>query len=162
MTGLGVALDPRALRAAFAELPSGVVAVCAVVGGRKVGLAASSFVPVSLDPPLAAFCVQNSSATWPVLRAARRLGVSVLAAGHSGAVYTLAAKSGDRFAGLATAEAASGALFVDGAPARFEVEVVSEVPAGDHTLVLLRLVDLATRPGTEAVVFHRSELRRVG
>ena len=38
-------------------------------------LAASSFTSVSVDPPLVSVCVQNTSTTWPVLQAARRLGL---------------------------------------------------------------------------------------
>ena len=45
-------LDPRRLRDAFGIFPSGVVAVAANVDGRPVGLAASSFTSVSLEPPL--------------------------------------------------------------------------------------------------------------
>ena len=59
--------DGDGLRRAFANFPSGVVAVCAEVDGVPHGLAVSTFVPVSLDPPLVSFCVQNSSSTWPRL-----------------------------------------------------------------------------------------------
>ncbi|WP_343901428.1 flavin reductase, partial [Nocardioides aquaticus] len=45
-------LDPTRLREAFGIFPSGVVAVAASVDGRYVGLAASSFTSVSLEPPL--------------------------------------------------------------------------------------------------------------
>ena len=52
-------LSPTTLREAFGHFPSGVIAIAAEVGGTRVGLAASTFVPVSLDPPLVSFCVQN-------------------------------------------------------------------------------------------------------
>ena len=48
-------LDPRRLRKAFGIFPSGVVAVAALVDNTLVGLAASSFTSVSLDPPLVSF-----------------------------------------------------------------------------------------------------------
>ena len=54
-------LDPAALREAFGVFPSGVVAVAAIVDGVPVGLAASSFTSVSLDPALVSF----SSPTAP-------------------------------------------------------------------------------------------------
>ena len=50
-------LDPRRLRDAFGVFPSGVVAVAAQVDGVAVGLAASSFTTVSLDPPLVSFSI---------------------------------------------------------------------------------------------------------
>src|ERR1700761_3481916 len=58
-------LDPARLRKAFGIFPSGVVAVAAQVDGVLVGLAASSFTSVSLDPPLVSFSIANASKTWP-------------------------------------------------------------------------------------------------
>ena len=71
-------LSPTSLREAFGHFPSGVIAIAAEVDGVRVGLAASTFVPVSLDPPLVSFCVQNTSETWPKLRSLSHLGISVL------------------------------------------------------------------------------------
>ena len=75
-------LDPARLREAFGVFPSGVVAVAAEVDGELIGLAASSFTSVSLDPPLVSFSVANTSKTWPDLRRAEHLGVTVLADHH--------------------------------------------------------------------------------
>ena len=63
-------LDPRRLREAFGAFPSGVVAVAARVDDELVGLAASSFTSVSLEPALVSFSVANTSKTWPTLRRA--------------------------------------------------------------------------------------------
>jgi flavin reductase (DIM6/NTAB) family NADH-FMN oxidoreductase RutF len=72
-------LEPTRLRKAFGVFPTGVVAVAAEVDGRLVGLAASSFTSVSRDPPLVSFSIANVSRTWPDLRRAVHLGVTVLA-----------------------------------------------------------------------------------
>ena len=53
MIGTGSAvLDPSVLRRAFSCFPSGVTAVCGLVGDEPAGMAASSFTSVSLDPRL--------------------------------------------------------------------------------------------------------------
>lgn len=156
------ALDPQALRKAFAAHPSGVVAVCATVGGERVGMAMSSFVPVSLSPPLVAVCVQATSSTWPLLARSPRLGVSVLAGHHAGAVRTLARKSGDRFEGVATWRGARGALYVEGSPLALEVSVHQTVQAGDHRVVLLAVHAVAGNGHVPPIVFHGSVLRTLG
>ena len=69
-------LDAKRLREAFGVFPSGVVAVAAEVDGELVGLAASSFTSVSLEPPLVSFSIANTSKTWPTLRRAERLGLT--------------------------------------------------------------------------------------
>lgn len=155
-------LSPASLREAFSHLPSGVIAVAAEVGGVPLGMAASTFVPVSLQPPLVSFCVQNSSETWPRLRGLPVLGISVLGESHRGAVRTLAAKTGDRFAGLETVSSAAGAVFVKGTCLWLESAVEHLVPAGDHTIVILRIRDVTVYPDVEPMVFHRGGFRGLG
>ncbi|AWZ24470.1 flavin reductase [Rhodococcus pyridinivorans] len=159
-----LALDGAALRRAFAHVPSGVVAICADTGSERIGMAASTFVPVSLDPPLVAFCVQNSSTTWPKLEAQPRLGISVLSSEHDIAARVLAAKNGDRFAGIETETREGGALFVNGCGVRMDVSIEQQVPAGDHAIVVLRVHELfcgEADQATEPIVFHRSSFRRL-
>lgn len=155
-------LSPASLREAFSHFPSGVIAIAAEVGGVRVGLAASTFVPVSLDPPLVSFCVQNTSETWPKIKKSPVLGISVLAEAHDTAVRTLAAKTGDRFAGLDTVSSDGGAVFVEGTSVWLESAVEQEVPAGDHTIVILRIRDVTVRGDVAPIVFHRSGFRRLG
>ncbi|WP_342669918.1 flavin reductase family protein [Amycolatopsis jejuensis] len=154
-------LDPARLRAAFGAFPTGVVAIAARVEGRVVGFAASSFTSVSLDPPLVSFSVAATSRTWPDLRRAGRVGVTVLAGHHGPVARQLAGPAGERFAGLQLSETADGAVTLDDGVAWFETTVERAVAAGDHTLVLLRL---HSAHSTDAVplVFHRSGFRRAG
>jgi flavin reductase (DIM6/NTAB) family NADH-FMN oxidoreductase RutF len=154
-------LSPSSLREAFGHFPSGVVAVAAEVDGVRVGLAASTFVPVSLEPPLVSFCVQNTSTTWPKLKDAPRLGISVLGEAHDIAARTQAAKTGDRFAGLETVSN-DGAVFIKGNGVWLGSSVEQLVPAGDHTIVVLRVCDVTVDPEVAPIVFHRSGFRRLG
>jgi flavin reductase (DIM6/NTAB) family NADH-FMN oxidoreductase RutF len=155
-------LTPAALREAFGHFPSGVIAVAAEVAGVRVGMAASTFVPVSLDPPLVSFCVQNTSETWPRLAELPVLGISVLGESHDDAARTLAAKNGDRFAGVETVSSAQGAVFIQGTCVWLETAVEQSVPAGDHTIVVLRIRDVTVHDGVSPIVFHRSGFRRLG
>lgn len=153
--------DGAGLRRAFANFPSGVVAVCAEVDGIPHGLAVSTFVPVSLDPPLVSFCVQNSSATWPRLAAADHLGLSLLGTDQQAAAKALGARNGDRFRESQLHKGTGDAVFIDGASAWIEGVPEAEVPAGDHTVVILRIHRLATRADIEPLVFQGSRFRRL-
>ncbi|MEO3758970.1 flavin reductase family protein [Mycobacterium sp. B14F4] len=155
-------LTPSTLREAFGHFPSGVIAIAAQVEGTRVGLAASTFVPVSLDPPLVSFCVQNTSETWPKLKDLPSLGISVLGESHDEAARALAAKTGDRFAGLQTVSRESGAVFVEGTSVWLESAIEQLVPAGDHTIVILRVNDITVHSDVAPIVFHRSTFRRLG
>ena len=155
-------LTPTSLREAFGHFPCGVVAIAAQVDGTRVGLAASTFVPVSLEPPLVSFCVQNTSTTWPKLQSVPMLGISVLGEAHDEAARTLAAKTGDRFAGLETVSNDSNAVFIKGTGLWLESAVEQLVPAGDHTIVVLRVNEVTVDAEVAPIVFHRSGFRRLG
>ncbi|RLV51303.1 flavin reductase [Nocardioides mangrovicus] len=157
-------LDPVRLREAFGVHPSGVVAVAARVDGELIGLAASSFTSVSLDPPLVSFSVATGSKTWPSLRRAAHLGLTVLADHHGEAARRLAGPPEHRFEDLAVSVTDDGAVFLDDGLAGFDCTIHQEVEAGDHLLVLLRLHAVEYGVEGEAgtpLVFHRSGFGRL-
>ena len=133
-------LDPKRLREAFGIFPSGVVAVAAEVDGKPVGLAASSFTSVSLDPPLVSFSIANTSKTWPDLRRAPHLGVSILA----GLNVTLAAAFAWFLYGIAAVPPAHGPELGVAAP---------DFALPDQTGTVVRLGDFRGRP--LLLVFYR-------
>ncbi|ALL79751.1 flavin reductase (plasmid) [Pseudonocardia sp. EC080610-09] len=149
------------LRRAYGCFPSGVAAVCSMVDGEPVGMAVSSFTSVSMDPPLVSVSVQHSSTTWPRLRGASRLGVSVLTEGQDAACVSLSRRGGDRFAGIEWQRDAAGAVMITGATAWLDCSLHGEVPAGDHSIALLRIHRLCSDPSLEPLVFHGSRFRRL-
>ena len=152
-------VSARELRDAFGCFPSGVIAVCAAVDGQLVGLAASSFTSVSVEPALVSLCIQHTSTTWPVLRGARRLGLSILSEGQSAAGRQLAAKGVERFSGLEVHVTPTDAVLVHGASGWLECDVVNEVAAGDHTIVVLQVHAVEAHPEIAPLVFHASGFR---
>ena len=158
---IGGSPDPTTLRRVFGAFPTGVTALAALLDGSPVGMAASSFTSVSLDPPLASVCVATTSATWPRLRAAARIGVSVLSHAQEAASRGLSSRGGDRFARLDWYCTATGAVLISGASAWLDCEVEREIRAGDHEIVLLRVHALDTDPSQPPLVFHASRYRRL-
>jgi flavin reductase (DIM6/NTAB) family NADH-FMN oxidoreductase RutF len=89
------------------------------------------------------------------------LGISVLGEGHDEAVRTLAAKAGDRFAGLDTVSSDTGAVFLKGTCMWLESAIEQLVPAGDHTIVIMRIRDIHIHGDVAPIVYHRSVFRRL-
>ena len=155
-----ISTKPGDIRTAFGKFPSGVAALCADIAGEPTGLVASSFsVGVSYEPPLVLFSVQNSSTTWPVLRQAGRIGVSILGSAHARECYQLASRKGDRFAGLDTRTTDLGALFIEGSSLWLDCEIYSETPAGDHTIVLLEVKSLKVNDDHDPLIYHSAAFR---
>lgn len=160
MRSISEQMDKRMLRDAFGAFPTGVVAVAAQVDGRLVGLAASSFTSVSLDPPLVSFSVAKGSATWPELRRAEHLGVTVLAEDHGALCRQLAGPAPERFTGVAFEIADSGAAMLTEGIAQYDCSVREEFGAGDHIIVLLQLHGVVVHSCGKPLIFHRSEFGR--
>jgi flavin reductase (DIM6/NTAB) family NADH-FMN oxidoreductase RutF len=86
----------------------------------------------------------------------------VLADHHETTCRQLAGAAEHRFDGVRTTVRDGGAVVLDDAVATFECTISQEIPAGDHTLVLLHLhaVD-APGLGLLPLVFHRSGFGRL-
>lgn len=154
-------LDQRTLRDAFGAFPSGVVAVAASVKGQLTGIAASSFTSVSIEPPLVSFSIATSSSTWPLLREAERVGISVLADHHDVVCRQLAGPREERFAGLPFKVTGNGSVLLDEAVATYDCSVREEIAAGDHLIVLLEVHEVAGGGGEHPLVFHRSAFAKL-
>src|SRR5690242_11361020 len=64
------------------QVPASVAVVTVDVNGQRLGLTVASLVSLSLEPPLVGFAVRRDAALHELLRDARRLAVSILAAGQ--------------------------------------------------------------------------------
>jgi len=154
-------LDQRTLRDAFGAFPSGVVAVAASVKGQLTGIAASSFTSVSIEPPLVSFSISTTSSTWPLLREAERVGISVLADHHDVVCRQLAGPREERFAGLPFKVTGNGSVLLDEAVATYDCSIREEIAAGDHVIVLLEVHQVGGGDGEHPLVFHRSAFAKL-
>ena len=147
-----------ALRDVLAALPGGVVVVAARAEGGFRGMTATSFAPVSLEPPLALVSVDALNATWAAIRAEGTFTASLLERGQE----FLA----ERFAGRAPAVSPAwseaphrlspaGLPYLEGAVAWFECETRQAVEAGDHVVVIAAVTDAARNPGEPLVHWDR-------
>lgn len=144
MTDSDTALDPRALRDAFGVFPTGVTVVTTVgADGAPRGFTANSFTSVSLDPPLLLVCPSRRLSSFGAFEACAHFGVSVLAEGQENVSNIFAGKSADRFAAVEWRADAQGTPLIAGAAAQFSCATVQAAPAGDHIVLIGRVLDFA-------------------
>jgi flavin reductase (DIM6/NTAB) family NADH-FMN oxidoreductase RutF len=157
----GFTSDPAELKRAFAGFPSGVAALSALADGDPTLMIVSSFaVGVSHDPPMVSFAVRHGSTTWPALSRTPAIGVSVLGEDHTAQARQMASRTKHtRFTGLGTRQAPSGAIFLEGAPLWLECTVERTYPAGDHDIILLRVLAMLTDDAHNPVVWHRQTFK---
>lgn len=110
MPNLAAITEEADLRRLFGLFPTGVTALGAMEDARPVGMTASAFVAVSLNPPLVSVCIKRGSWTWRRLRARPRIGISFLGDSHAVAARQLAQTGDNRFSGLDYQVGPEGAL----------------------------------------------------
>jgi flavin reductase (DIM6/NTAB) family NADH-FMN oxidoreductase RutF len=152
--------DVSRLKEVYAQYPSGIAALGAVLEGDEVLMIASSFtVGVSFDPPMCSVAIQRSSQTWARLKSAPLIGVSALGADHVSSVWQLASRQRDhRLDHLGSTTAESGSMFLHGATAWMECAIVAEYDAGDHVIVLFEVRATHIDPANAPLILHRGRV----
>jgi flavin reductase (DIM6/NTAB) family NADH-FMN oxidoreductase RutF len=153
--------SPQAMRFATAAFATGVVLIAAEVDGVPVGMLVNSFTSVSLDPPLVSVNIARTSGTWPLLRRAGRWGISILGAQQGTDFRRLSRKATERFQGVDWFASRDGGVLLAGASATFTVSMEAEVDAGDHVVVILRVLGLHRTPDRTSLVFYDSQPHRL-
>jgi 3-hydroxy-9,10-secoandrosta-1,3,5(10)-triene-9,17-dione monooxygenase reductase component len=151
---VGAQAAARRFRRVLGHVPTGVALITATTPAGPAGMAVNSFTSVSLDPPLVSFCAAHTSSTWPRIQAAGSFSVNVLGEDHSGVSRRFAQKGADRFAGLGHRPGATGAPVLDGVAAHLDCELYAVLEAGDHVIVLGRVVHLDADEEVRPLVFH--------
>lgn len=146
----GAGFDSREFRRVLGHYPTGVVVVTAACPGGPEGMTIGSFASVSLDPPLVSFCPGHDSDSWGRMRHVDSFCVNVLDDDQADVSSIFASKSEDRFAGVSTRVEATGAPVIEGCLAWIDCRVHAVHTAGDHDIVVGRVVALGTAVGEAA------------
>lgn len=155
------AVTGDALRHTLAAFPTGVVLLAAQSPEGPAGILLNSFTSLSLDPPLVLAAVAHSSTSWPRLRGAARLGLSVLADHHADLRTRLSRPAGQRFEGVGLHND-GGALTLPDAAATLTLAPHAEHPGGDHTIAVFEVRAAHRDPDRGPLVFHGSRYLSLG
>jgi len=149
--------DLAAYRNVLSNFASGVVIVTAEGRNGPVGMTFQSFFSVSLEPPLVAISPSRTSQTWREIRQAGAFCVNVLQRKQTSLCQVFGTRSNNRFEGISwSAGARTGAPVLEGCLAWLECDIDSVHEAGDHFLVVARVLGLAAARGEPLVVYRRA------
>jgi len=134
-------VDAPEFRQLLGRFATGVV-VITVVGpdGRLHGMTANSLASVSLDPPLVSVCVDHRAELHPIITKSDRFVANVLASNQEALSRRFADPHDDRFDGVGYQLSPEGGVLLDGALAHIECLIFAMHEAGDHTIVVGRVV----------------------
>lgn len=148
---------PQSLASLFATLNHGVYVIGVAGGAARNAFTAAWVMQASFDPPLLALSINPRHSSYRLLKARGAFSVNVLKrgqtdlAGHFGQPASV-----DKLASVAWRPGAkTGTPLLDDALAWFECRVEGDYPAGDHVVVVGRVVDGGVRDASAEPLSYR-------
>lgn len=156
-------VDPDLFREAMSRFASGVTVVTANRGDERFGITASSFVSVSVEPPLVLVCVARNLQTHAIIEESRAFAVNILGVHQLDVGLRFAGLTpelSDRFAGLSCSTGATGAPLLLDSLASLDCRLVRSHEGGDHTIFIGEVVDTLISRDAEPLLYHNRLWRR--
>jgi flavin reductase (DIM6/NTAB) family NADH-FMN oxidoreductase RutF len=127
----------------FRHLTAGVYVIGVSSGGRRDAFTASAVMQVSFSPLLIALGIGPTHQSYALLHDAGAFSISVLRADQQDLAKHFGTQSGrtiDKLASTRWQPGVGGVPLLCDALAHFECRVVNDIEAGDHRLILGRVV----------------------
>jgi len=133
---------------------TGVTVVAATTNEGPAGFTCQSFAALSLEPLLVTFAARRAGSSWPKIRQAGTLAVSVLSEEQEAIARSMATSGDDKFADIAHFALTNGAPGIAGALAHVEGTVVSISEHGDHDIAVVEVTGLHCDAGRPLLYFR--------
>ena len=144
----------RAFRDALGSFATGVtIATTRDADGAPVGVTASSFNSVSLDPPLVLWSLAKGALSRGAFSGSGHFAIHVLAAGQQDLSDRFARSGADKFADIAWSDGLLASPLFENCAARFECRTAHEYEGGDHIILVGEVVRFEARD-VAPLLFH--------
>ncbi len=146
--------DTRQFRHALSQFATGVTVITTCMpDGSFLGLTASSFNSVSLEPPLVLWSLSCNAGSLPTFTKNSHYVINVLAGDQAALAERFAMRIDNRFEGVDFELSPTGLPVLRGVTAWFECHNRSRYPEGDHVIFVgeVERCEVTPRP---PLVFH--------
>lgn len=146
--------NPHEFRNALGQFATGVTIVTTADDQNKpVGVTASSFNSVSLDPPLVLWSLAKTAHSMPAYQNSGGFNVHVLASHQSDLSNQFARPSDDKFAGVKWSACEQGFPLLNEYAALFRCKTHFQYEGGDHIIFVGEVIDYQSHD-LPVLVFH--------
>ncbi len=151
--------DPDRFRMVFGHFATGVAVITVAGPAGAGGLTANAVCSVSLEPPLALACFEQTARTLPLVRETGRFAVNVLRAGSEDVARVFASKApeAEKLRGVPH-RLEAGMPILDAALAWVVCDVRELIPAGDHEIAIGEVVAMDLADG-DPLLWYRGVYR---
>jgi flavin reductase len=150
-------IESAEFRATMSRFATGVTVVTTTVDGIDHAMTASSFVSLSLDPPLVLVCVERDSRFHDAITAAQMWGVSVLAEDQRDCARWFATRGRPlegQMEHVAHHRGETGVALIEGALGWVQCRTVETFQGGDHDIVIGEVIHLDHQEGAPLLYFR--------
>ncbi|MEE9926398.1 MAG: flavin reductase family protein [Brucella anthropi] len=142
------------LRKFAAQFAAGVAVISTVDReGRRTGVTMTAVLSLSLNPPLFLVSLNNGSNTLEAITESGHFCINFLSDRQADVSKVFATKGDDKFKDVDFSSGVTGSPCISGAVAHGECEVQDRHQAGDHTILIGRVVRTAIHGGNP-LVYH--------
>ncbi len=149
----------REFRNALGCFATGVAVATTAGPEGPVGLTINSFASVSLDPMLVLWSIDKSSDRYRLFKAAAHFGLCVLDDGGQALATRLSRKGGGTIAEDIAKSGKGGVPVLRHAMAHFECAAEARHDAGDHVILVGRVLEFDYRSHGHPLVYYRGRYR---
>ncbi len=156
-------IDTDQFKKAMSQFATGVTVVTTIYRGQPIGITASSFSSLSLDPPLVLVSLSKKLFTHDVISDSGSFAVNILGAAHHELGMRFAGMIPgveDRFAGLNVQTAVTGCPILSESIAWVDCHVWEMYDGGDHTIFVGQVVDVQASESDTPLLYHSRLWRR--
>jgi len=155
-------LDKGSFRHAMSHFASGVTIMTTTVAGRMHGMTVSAFASQSLDPLLILVSVERSTTMHRLVIESRAFAINILGEQGEGTARFFADNArldGPEFQEGAYHLGVTGSPLLEEATAYLEATLDATLEAGDHTIMVGRVVALKVVRDAAPLIYYRSGYR---
>jgi 3-hydroxy-9,10-secoandrosta-1,3,5(10)-triene-9,17-dione monooxygenase reductase component len=141
-------------RTVLGHFASGVVVITGASPEGPSGFTCQSFFAASLDPQMVLISPSVSSTSWPRIAATGAFCANILTEEQEALSRAFAVSGGEKFQGVGWRPGATGSPIIGDVLAWVDCRIEDAHEAGDHLLVLGRVVDMGYSHG-RPLIFYR-------
>lgn len=150
--------DSKAFRQTLGQFPTGVTIITTrSAHGNPVGMTASSFNSVSINPPLILWSIDHKAHGLDIFRESEYFAVNILSEQQQDLSNVFASTGADKFKGLNFAEGIGQTPLLAGCLAQLECRTWNTYDGGDHTIIIGEVLDYRHDDSKNALVFYQGD-----
>ncbi len=150
-----MSFDPKDFRRALGKFPTGVTVITTRdAEGNPIGMTASSFNTLSIDPALVLWSIDKGALSLNAFTKGKGFAINVLRSDQVDLSNNFARRGEDKFANVDTTDCINGAPLLPDTAAWFACNTWEVYEGGDHFIIVGEVTEYHYQDNVGSLVFH--------